>query len=263
MKSIKAFAVTICLVSMVALLSAFSNCHPKQEAKNLSLKGNEKGFAVVELFTSEGCSSCPPADALVARIQKENPDKKIYILAYHVDYWDRQGWKDVYSDADYSKRQSRYANWLNLQSVYTPQIVMNGKTEFVGSDQGSLLRSISASLQETPNKTLTIKTTVANGQVNVDYQTNEAVKKSELVIALVQKSGQTKVRAGENSGRTLTHVQIVRKLIIESLRTDSGKLSFAVPEDYKTNEWELIGFVQNNADGSILSAAKSELLKHQ
>jgi hypothetical protein len=259
MKTIKKFTVITCLLSIVVVSAAFVNFQHTKEMKNLGVIGGDKGFAVVELFTSEGCSSCPSADKLVARIQKENPHKQIYILAYHVDYWDHQGWKDTFSDADYSKRQKRYASWLNIQSIYTPQIVMNGKTEFVGSDQGALLGAISAGLQETPAESLTIKSSVANGQINVDYQTNGSLKKSDLVIALIQKSGQSKVRAGENSGLTLPHVQIVRKLMIEPLHINSGKLSLALPEDYRSNELELIGFVQKNTNGEILSAAKSEL----
>src|SRR6476619_4430550 len=94
----------------------------------------EPGFAVVELFTSEGCSSCPPADNLLARIQKEDMDKQVYLLAYHVDYWDRQGWKDRFSDAAFTQHQQQYAEWLHLNSVYTPQMVVNGKEEFVGSN---------------------------------------------------------------------------------------------------------------------------------
>jgi hypothetical protein len=87
----------------------------------------------------EGCSSCPPADELIDRIQKDNDNKQIYIMAFHVDYWDHQGWKDRFSDPEFSKRQRQYANWLNLQTVYTPQIVVNGATEHVGSDQDAIL----------------------------------------------------------------------------------------------------------------------------
>jgi hypothetical protein len=86
-----------------------------------------KGFAVVELFTSEGCSSCPPADDLVAKIQKENNDQPVYILAFHVDYWNNLGWKDSFSSSAFSKRQNQYADWLNLRSVYTPQVIVNGR----------------------------------------------------------------------------------------------------------------------------------------
>src|ERR1700712_5296387 len=99
--------------------------------KHTTTTSGDKGFAVIELFTSEGCSSCPPADAVIAKVEKESADKPIYILAFHVDYWNRLGWKDVFSSAAYSARQNQYAQWLNLSSVYTPQVVVNGRTEFV------------------------------------------------------------------------------------------------------------------------------------
>ena len=101
-----------------------------KQAKNLSP-------SVVELFTSEGCSSCPSAEKLVAVAQNEFGDNTI-VLSYHVDYWDRLGWKDSFSKRAYSDRQRQYAEHLNLQSVYTPQAIVNGKTEFVGSNKTAL-----------------------------------------------------------------------------------------------------------------------------
>ncbi|MES2112408.1 MAG: DUF1223 domain-containing protein [Bacteroidota bacterium] len=118
------------------------------KSKKLTKTGTPgKGFAVIELFTSEGCSSCPSADALVARVEKEATDKPVYILAYHVDYWNRLGWKDAFTSPEYSARQSQYADWLNLSSVYTPQIVVNGRKEFVGSEEGTLRNAIKSDLE--------------------------------------------------------------------------------------------------------------------
>src|SRR5512140_995429 len=109
MKPLK-IAITIAGIAVtIALTTAFANI--RKSNLNISTTA-AKGFAVVELFTSEGCSSCPPADALIAKVLKENSDKPIYILAYHVDYWNRLGWKDAFSDAAYSDRQKQYARWL-------------------------------------------------------------------------------------------------------------------------------------------------------
>ncbi len=104
-----------------------------------------QGFAVVELFTSEGCSSCPPADEAVADIAKQNKSN-VFILGYHVDYWNYLGWKDMYSSSAYSNRQKQYASVFQLNSIYTPQIVVNGKTEFVGSDKNKLQQTITKEL---------------------------------------------------------------------------------------------------------------------
>src|ERR1700735_2090435 len=89
----------LAILSIIAVSLAFENLANKREVKPRALEADTKGFAVIELFTSEGCSSCPPADQLIARVQEEDSGKQVYILAYHVDYWDRQGWKDTFSDA--------------------------------------------------------------------------------------------------------------------------------------------------------------------
>lgn len=104
--------------------------------------------AVIELFTSQGCSSCPPADVLLSKTitdAKEN-GKKIFAISFHVDYWNRLGWTDPFSDKKYSDRQSAYADQLNPGQVYTPQMVVNGEKEFVGSDQKALNDALQHSL---------------------------------------------------------------------------------------------------------------------
>src|ERR1700761_8258700 len=143
MRSFRIFITVACLGLALMVTQAFKIIKDKT-----TVKAAEKGFAVIELFTSEGCSSCPPADALVARVQKESNGKPVYILAFHVDYWNRLGWKDVFSSAEYSERQSEYAKYLKLESVYTPQVIVNGKKEFVGSEESTLQNSVSAALQK-------------------------------------------------------------------------------------------------------------------
>jgi hypothetical protein len=259
MRSIKIFTLAAGLIATVAVAAAFIIPKNNAPSKN-KITADGKGFAVIELFTSEGCSSCPPADELVARIQKENKDKQVYILAFHVDYWNRLGWKDVFSSADYSKRQNEYANWLNLQSVYTPQIVVNGKKEFVGSEEGTLRNAITTGLNGNSTATLTLNTQKGQNQVSVQYRVNSAEKNSSLLLALVQKAAQTKVQRGENGGRTLSHVQIVRKIQSVALSTGgNGNATIALPEGINIQDWEVIGFVQNKTNGEIQAAAKAGL----
>ena len=107
---------------------------------------DSNGFAIVELFTSEGCSSCPPADELMAELQQEAKDKNICLLAYHVDYWNRLGWKDQFSSNEFTKRQQKYMDWLNLYVMYTPQFIINGTTEFAGYNESALNEKVSAAL---------------------------------------------------------------------------------------------------------------------
>ncbi|WP_419700475.1 DUF1223 domain-containing protein [Mucilaginibacter sp. NFX135] len=260
MRSIKIFALAAGFITAVMVLAAFIIPKDKAPVKN-KIAADGKGFAVVELFTSEGCSSCPPADELVARIQKEDKDKLVYILAFHVDYWNRLGWKDVFSSADYSKRQNQYANWLNLQSVYTPQIVVNGKKEFVGSEEGTLRNAITAGLRTNPAATLTLNIQKEPDHITIQYRVAGAEKNSDLLLALVQKAAQTKVQRGENGGRTLSHVQIVRKIQSQPLNTGgNGNTTITLPQGINTQDWEIIGLVQNKTNGEILAAAKANLM---
>ncbi len=153
MRNIKILSLFVFSILGIVSLTAFivrDNLPDKSETRI----AEEKGFAVLELFTSEGCSSCPPADELLAKIQKESEGKSIYILAYHVDYWDRLGWKDMFSSADYSKRQTQYGQWLHKSSVYTPQLIVNGKAEFVGSSESAIREAIAAQLDlKSPDRT--------------------------------------------------------------------------------------------------------------
>ena len=121
-KSIKNRLLIILIAGSVILFSFVSIMRDKKEMKTSAVP---KGFAVVELFTSEGCSSCPPADAAIATLLNKNLDKT-YILSFHVDYWNKLGWKDNFSKQEYSARQQDYARSLSLQGVYTPQVIVNG-----------------------------------------------------------------------------------------------------------------------------------------
>jgi hypothetical protein len=252
MRSIKIFI----LAAFLTIVSIGTSAFIKIRLLN-KMNGENKGFAVVELFTSEGCSSCPPADELVAKIQKESAGKPVYILAYHVDYWNHLGWKDQFSSADFSKRQHDYANYLHLQSVYTPQIVVNGKTEFVGSEEGALRNAIRASLQGGSSARVDLSILKENkNQVSLKYTTEGTDKNTVLFVALLQKSAQTKVMRGENGGHTLSHVQIVRKLQRALLNGSSGVENITLPQGVDSRNWEIIAFLQNTANGAVTGAAK-------
>lgn len=220
--------------------------------------GPGPGFAVVELFTSEGCSSCPPADDLVARVQKEDKDRPVYLLVFHVDYWNRLGWKDVFSSAAYTDRQRQYASWLNVQSVYTPQIVVNGKKEFVGSQASTLRSTIEKDLQG-QGAPLSISNLKREGNtLTWAWQTEGSKKGLSLVVALVQHSAATNVKAGENAGHTLSHVQIVRNLQSASLNgKNNGAGHMDLPKEIKPGEAEVIAFLQNDDNGEIVAATRS------
>jgi hypothetical protein len=257
MRSFRIFITVACLGLAAIVTQAFIVIKNKKAVKT-EVAG--KGFAVIELFTSEGCSSCPPADALVAKVQKESANEPVYILAFHVDYWNRLGWKDVFSSSEYSDRQNQYARWLKLSSVYTPQAIVNGRTEFVGSEEGTLHNAIKTNLQNPAKSELTLSNIkIANDKASVQYQAEGATNNAVLMIALIEKNATTKVQRGENGGRTLSHVQIVRQLKSVVLKNNSGVESMTLPHGFNPQDWEVIGFIQNTSNGEITGAAKIEL----
>jgi len=255
MRSFRIFIALICLGFTGLVAEAFINIKNK-EVNKPEVAG--KGFAVVELFTSEGCSSCPPADALVAKLQKESADKPIYILAFHVDYWNRLGWRDVFSSHEYSSRQYQYSKWLKSE-VYTPEVIVNGRTEFVGSDKKSLSNAIKAVLEKAAKTELGLTNIKVEGnKANVQYHATGTANSSNLLFALIEKNATTKVKSGENGGRTLRHVQIVTQLKSIALKTESGNENIALPHGFDPQKFELIGLVQNTSNGEITGATKTQ-----
>src|SRR5580765_4213272 len=122
-------------VTLVVVTASFS-CYSSNKKTDTGIAAGN-GFAVIELFTSEGCSSCPPADEAMIDIENEFK-KNVYVIGYHVDYWNYLGWKDIFSNAGWTDRQKAYAQELKLNNIYTPQVVINGSSEFVGSDVNRL-----------------------------------------------------------------------------------------------------------------------------
>ncbi|MHA4896072.1 DUF1223 domain-containing protein [Pedobacter sp. PWIIR3] len=232
------------------------------EEKSPSMKSAiENGFAVVELFTSEGCSSCPPADALIAKVGQEMKGQQVYILAYHVDYWNRLGWKDQFSSPENSKRQNHYADWLNLKTIYTPQIVVNGTTEFVGSSERELRSAINLGLHQDVINTITLgNPKLANSKVAVAYQITGDTKGLELVLANIQPKASSEVSRGENAGHTLTHVQIVNIFQLFPLNGKTTGTAETNMANNKTNPGELIAFLQETKTGKIRAASRTSIL---
>jgi hypothetical protein len=245
------------LISFV-MVSLFSiNKFSGKKEKPLSSNQKSTGFAVVELFTSEGCSSCPPADDAVAAAAKDYP-QNVYILGFHVDYWNRLGWKDEYSSAVYTDRQREYAAAFSLNGVYTPQVVVSGKTEFVGSDRNKLDKAIENELNVNTSVTIQLSVSALNNTaVSVQYTTN-ADDKNKLNIALVQLQAVTNVRRGENGGRTLSHINIVRDFqTVDLAKEKTGKISFTIPKELTAKQFKIIAFTQNKAGYQVTGAASS------
>jgi len=219
-----------------------------------------KGFALLELYTSEGCSSCPPADELMGKIQNEYKDRELYVLSYHVDYWDKQGWKDIFSKADYTKRQYDYAKFMEKDPIYTPQLIINGKIDYIGSEETAVRNGIKSALSKTAVTELSLEATQQNTKLNLNYNVSKATQNNRLLIAVVQKSAKSNVKRGENAHRILSHYQIVRSLSNFALSGNlKGTASVALPKDFNSKDYEIIGFVQDKNNGSILAVTKAVL----
>jgi hypothetical protein len=221
--------------------------------------GNPSGFAVVELFTSEGCSSCPPADKALAQLAGEYP-AQVYTLEFHVDYWNRLGWKDIYSDAGYTQRQQQYAQAFKLESIYTPEAVVNGQKEFVGSDQDKLHSIVKEELSATMNVSPDLVATApAGNKVIVQYTIKDAGAATALQIALVQLQASSQVLRGENEGLHLQHIDVVRdfrSMPIHSGAPVSGSVELNIPGGLTAKDFKVIGFLQNGS-GRITGAGAS------
>lgn len=251
MKKIKLLPVFITLILLIGITAFGQNNTDKKE---------QKGFALLELFTSEGCSSCPPADELMGKIQNEYKDSNVYVLAYHVDYWDKQGWKDIFSNPDYTKRQYEYAKFLGKEPIYTPQVIINGKADYIGSQETVVRNAIKGTLAKPAVVDLYLEATPINNSLSVNYSVAGTSKNSKLLIAIVQKSAKSNVKRGENAHRILSHYQIVQHLHTINLTMDrSGIAIIHVPKDFNTKDFEVIGFVQDMNNGSVLGASKATL----
>jgi hypothetical protein len=168
---------------------------------------------LVELFTSEGCSSCPPADFFLSHLLKDQPVPGVHVIALseHVDYWNQLGWADPFSTRGYTERQGQYAQTLRDQGPYTPQMVVDGVTGLVGSDAHKALQVI-AEAAKTPkaNVTLECKAVPFSLDVHVDAAHDDA----DVLLAIAENGLSSNVARGENRGRSLAHDGVTRRLMV-------------------------------------------------
>lgn len=245
---------TLLPAMLVSLCSSCGYSQKKMEpqSSNSTARQAGKGFAVIELFTSEGCSSCPPADALLPKLKQQYGDN-LYILSFHVDYWNRLGWKDPFSSAEYSARQSRYATAFRSENVYTPQAVVNGKAHTTGSNRSGLEKMIETELSGTTAHAIELSAVMDGRSVAVTYKT--AVQSGEVLnIALVQKSASVSVRAGENGGRKLEHASVVRDFT--TVRDGSGTVRLAIPSGLAAADVAVVAYVQREGNMHITGAGE-------
>lgn len=244
----------------LALLAIHQDSHavPPQGASS----DKPSSVAIVELFTSEGCSSCPPADALLRRVNlKQTNDGQLIVgISEHVTYWNNLGWKDPYSKSVFTERQSEYASRLSPEGPYTPQMVVNGRDQFVGSDGGALGRALRNDAGRDHLALHIVSSTVTDKGVEVRFAVEGPLPKPLDIVAVVtDDADQSNVLRGENNGRLLQHVSVARGLTRVTTIKQDGEESVHVPlpdgfQPGGAAGHHLILFAQEPHQGAILGA---------
>jgi hypothetical protein len=228
---------------------------------------------VLELFTSEGCSSCPPADALLAKLEQQQPvsGAEVVALEEHVDYWDHQGWVDPFSSAQWTQRQEAYASGFRDRGVYTPELVIDGRTGFVGSHEGDAYRAVASAATQP-------RTEIGVSLLKSEQRDREHLKVlvgklqgaqdgdiAEVWLAITETALHSSVTGGENAGRELHHAGVARWLHKIGATDRNAAPSFAGESDVKLDsKWKrsnlrVIAFVQEKRSRHILGAAVAPL----
>ena len=221
---------------------------------------------VLELFTSEGCSSCPPADGLISELGASS--KSVIPLAYHVDYWNHLGWADPFSSRQWSERQSDYARAMNLDGEYTPQMVISGAWQCGGSDAGSIERAVAATRSASPPGSTSIQTSLADHgsrklRVKVTAQMlNIAGTGPHVVMLAIYENGLiSKIGAGENGGREITYDYTVRKLLpvfeLDGAKgaSASKELNIVLDDSWSPAHLGVAAFIQDSTSLKIEGAS--------
>jgi hypothetical protein len=227
-------------------------------ATECSAKSGAQTVPLLELYTSEGCSSCPPADKWLSNLKVSND--KIVPLAFHVDYWDYIGWKDRFSKAEYSDRQRKMAAFAGAGFVYTPQFVLNGR-DFKGWDSSRINDAIASQQKYAARANLKLETlSEENGSMTLKTNaevTNPAdAKHADVFIALYENKLISQVKAGENSGRELRHDYVVRELFgaYQINNQNQFSKSFTLKPEWKSRDAGAVIFVQDSSNGEILQS---------
>jgi hypothetical protein len=243
-------------VLFVAGLFALASTAPRPQAASASA-------VLVELFTSEGCSDCPPADALLQKLVLAPPaGAQVIALGQHVDYWDRLGWKDRFSSAELTQRQQLYASRFNNESIYTPQMVVDGRAEFVGSDAAAAKKAIERAAAASHPQLLLAADVREPSRVGVHVSGHDFPKDADIIVAVTEDGLQSAVRSGENRGRTLYHAAVVRQMkTIGEVKDGSAaaQADVALAPEWKRDQIRIVAFVQERRSRAIVSSAEFPL----
>jgi len=219
--------------------------------------------AVVELFTSQGCSSCPPADQIIGELAK---DPSVIALSLPIDYWDYLGWKDTLADSRFTARQKAYSNMRGEREVYTPQVVVNGSAHVIGSDRARIESAIEETKKADAVMSVPISMTLAGKQINISVAASgkePAAAHGEVWICSISKAVPIAIGRGENRGREITYHNVVRNLLkVGDWNGASDSWTVPLENIYREGVDAAVVYVQDgNRDkpGPMLGAAYTSL----
>ena len=222
---------------------------------------------VVELFTSEGCSSCPPADALLKKLDDVGQigDVQILALEEHVDYWNQLGWTDPFSSHAWTERQEQYARSLRHDGVYTPQLVLNGSIDLVGNSESAVLRQISelAKTPEVAMRASSVNSSSKSAQIVIEFESSSSdLHSAVLWLAVTERGLSSDVRQGENQGRNLAHAAVLRSLTsvrMPKAGSSEAIVSVSLDKAWKPENLRVVAFLQDRKSLHILGAAATSV----
>lgn len=188
-------------------------------ANSAALADGEKLRGVVEMFTSQGCSSCPPADKVLAKYAAEND---ILALSWHVDYWNYLGWKDTFSSREFTERQYAYARAFKRRGVYTPQAVINGRTHLVGSHHGEIEATLTSFAKAGKGLDVAIEVANSGDAIRIDTADSAKTDGASLWLVYFNRDEDVVIRRGENRGKTITYHNIVREVALLGMTKGEG-----------------------------------------
>lgn len=225
---------------------------------------NYPPVAVVELFTSEGCSSCPPADRLLSDLTRtsRSTEPQIFTLGFHVDYWNDLGWPDRFSSPEFTNRQRVYAKTRGTYQVYTPQMVINGIDEFGGYRKDMAEKSIKKFLLEpaAAQIQLALKTSAPEKTLEIEFDLDGSWETAILNLALVERELVNQVSRGENKGKALKHENVVRTFESVSVQQRKGKIQLTIPEGLVVSNASVIAYLQDPKTLKVIGASRQDLV---
>ncbi len=263
-------------IAFALSLSILDSTHDGETRAQTSAAEKDQRPVIVELFTSEGCSTCPPADALLARFEEQQPvdGAEIIALEEHVDYWNQQGWSDPFSASEWTLRQQQYVAAFKGDAVYTPQMIVDGQSQFIGGRIREVMAGIGVASRSPKTEIVIGRATsgesrvpqfaVSVGKLAGETEGNTA----EVWLAITEKGLHSEVNRGENAGKDLHHAAIVRWMhkagVVDRRKTPLtflGNTSVKLKPEWKMENLRIVAFVQEKTSRHILGAASMKLAR--